>query len=484
MRVSVSLRATRTLAVLISTAVLAAACGSSSAPTESGEQATEPEPAATEITTEPVEVVVAAGTEIVYPPAPEVTDGPLDPADAETLDAVLEAIQVGSGSLLVQELETNSDARLLWLISDWLRFTQGTDLGMVMLRTAEQIAGVDFNDQAPWNDLTNTLIAWDLPAPPGYEGYKADLFNVIDERWDFVFDDPGSTIDYRVLNWGGVLIDDRELGDPDMCTRGCIPALDDPELTDAAGGDWYPDDRIVFGVQIDGEAVAFPKNIMEIHEMINMTIAGRRIGMPYCTLCGAAQVFFTDEVENVDRPPVLRTSGLLSRSNKVMYDLDSQTVFNTFTGVAVAGPLREAGVVLAQASVVTTTWADWKQAHPDTSIIAEDGGIGRTYRLDPLGGRDDDGPIFPVGDVDPRLEIQAQVLGILLPDDTQVAFPVDAARLTLQNGDPVEMAGVAVELDGEGLRATLDGEDIASNQAFWFAWSQFHPDTALWLPQS
>ena len=88
----------------------------------------------------------------------------------------------------------------------------------------------------------------------------------------------------------------------------------------------------------------------------------------------------------------MRTSGLLSRSNKVMYDLDSRSVFDTFAGIAVTGPLRELGVVLDQASVVTTTWADWRQTHPDTSIVAEDGGIGRSYDLDPLQGRDDDGP--------------------------------------------------------------------------------------------
>ncbi|MFV2039749.1 MAG: hypothetical protein ACC660_05860, partial [Acidimicrobiales bacterium] len=69
-----------------------------------------------------------------------------------------------------------------------------------------------------------------------------------------------------------------------------------------------------------------------------------------------------------------------------------------------------------------------------------------------------------------------------LPGGATVAFPVDPARATLQNGAEVMLSGVAVELDGAGLRATLDGEPIASHQAFWFAWSQFHPDTDLWLP--
>ena len=124
------------------------------------------------------------------------------------------------------------------------------------------------------------------------------------------------------------------------------------------------------------------------------------------------------------RPPVLRTSGLLSRSNKVMYDLRTRSLFDTFTGRAVSGPLRAAGVVLEQTTVVTSTWGAWKRAHPRTRIVAEDGGIGRTYEDDPLGGRDDDGPIFPIGDVDPRLPVQAHVVGVIAPDGRPVAFPV------------------------------------------------------------
>jgi len=65
------------------------------------------------------------------------------------------------------------------------------------------------------------------------------------------------------VSWGGVLIDDRPAGDGDPCPRGCIAALDDPALTATAAGDWYPDERTVFGGVAGDEAVAFPQNIME-----------------------------------------------------------------------------------------------------------------------------------------------------------------------------------------------------------------------------
>jgi hypothetical protein len=167
----------------------------------------------------------------------------------------------------------------------------------------------------------------------------------------------------------------------------------------------------------------------------------------------------------------------------MMYDLTTMSMFDTFTGAAVSGPLQDAEVVLEQGTVAVTRWGEWKAAHPDTRIIAEDGGIGRSYDLDPLRGRDDAGPIFPTGDVDPRLPVQEPVVGVITDDGSPVAFPAGAARDALASGDKVVEAGVELFDDGGGLRArTADGLDVAAHEAFWFAWSQFHPDTVLWAP--
>jgi hypothetical protein len=114
-----------------------------------------------------------------------------------------------------------------------------------------------------------------------------------------------------------------------------------------------------------------------------------------------------------------------------MYDLTTRSAVDTFTGRALTGPLGANGIVLEQVSVVASTWGDWKQAHPDTRILAGDGGIGRSYVDDPLGDRDDAGPIFPVGDVDPRLPVQEKVVGVIAPDGTPIAFPVAPTREAL-----------------------------------------------------
>ncbi|HUF01318.1 MAG TPA: DUF3179 domain-containing (seleno)protein [Gaiellaceae bacterium] len=423
-----------------------------------------------------------------FPPPPSTQQRPLARDVSRALDELLAPARVG---VLDRErlarVAASRDPRLAWLVSDLLRFYQGANVEERALVDAfTRLTGVDpradpLFAKGSWRLVTDYLVAWDTPAPPRYRERKGVLYLGLEPGWEPFLADEVSEIDWRRVAWGGVLIDDRPLGATEPCLRGCIPALDDPLLVPAADGTWYPDDRTVFGVVVDGEAVALPKNVMQVHEMVNITVGGRRLGIPYCTLCGSAQAYLTDAVPARFSPLVLRTSGLLQRSNKLMYDLHTRSAIDTFTGRALSGPLRDARVALEQITVVTSNWGEWKAAHPDTKIVAPDGGIGRNYPDDPLRGRDDDGPIFPIGDVDPRLPVQAEVVGVIAPDGTPVAFPAAEAGEALRTGKTVELAGVELVAEGGGFRARLaDGDELPAHQAFWFAWSQFHPGTRLW----
>ena len=451
-------RAGRRVAALLPAVLVLLSCGE----TAQGQPADET----------PVVLYGPAGTPI--PSTPAVPDGAVSAEVAEGLEALFDRTVPGGPIEAIDRLGAAGDARVLWLLTDLFPFSNRDMLTAV--RTA--FVALTETELAPEDDgrltMINRLIAWDLPAFPGYREYKWRLFRFIEPLWEPFFTDEDSIIDWRLVGWGGVAIDERLHATPEArCLRGCIPAIDDPAVTSAFGGDWYPDERLVFGVVINGEARAYPKNMMEVHEMVNDTLGGRRFGMPYCTLCGSAQAYFTDDVEGFS--PVLRTSGLLSRSNKFMYDRSTWSAVDTFTGQALSGPLHDAGVVLTPVAVVTSTWGDWKREHPETTILDRF----RAYPLDPLRGRDDHGPIFPVGDVDQRLPIQERVLGVEGPDGP-VAFPVAPAVIALQEGVAVEMGGVRLELDGSGLRAFIGERDAAAHEAFWFAWSQFKPDTRIW----
>ena len=312
-----------------------------------------------------------------YPPAPPAATGPVAQGAARSAHRLMRS---PAGSAPDQQdldvVAGSGDARLAWLLSDLLRFAgEPTDQDRLVAAFAT-LTGADLGtreerERSVWVSLTDHLIAWDLPAPPEYRELKAALYEQVEPAWEPFFADDDAAIDWRLVSWGGVYIDDRASGDNGPCSRGCIPALDNPALTDAGAGAWYPDVDLIFGVEVDGQAVAFPKNVMEVHEMVNVTIGSRRVGIPYCTLCGSAQAYLTDAVPAGVDPPVLRTSGLLSRSNKVMYDLVTRSVFDTFTGDAMSGPLQEVGLALEQIPVITTTWRDWKAEHPDTSSWPE-----------------------------------------------------------------------------------------------------------------
>ncbi|MGH2358414.1 MAG: DUF3179 domain-containing (seleno)protein, partial [Candidatus Limnocylindria bacterium] len=399
-----------------------------------------------------------------WPPVPAAPSGEVEPAVAEAGDRLVATF--GPGRVDTEALDTvaaSGDGRLGWLIADLLRFTPPGAGERALIDAFSTLTGTDpmaddrFGD-VPWVAATNLLIGWDLPAAPGYVDRKATLFLTVEPAWEPFFADQDAIIDWRWVSWGGVLIDDREIGDGRPCRGGCIPALDDPQLTSADDGGWYADWRPVFGVAVGEEAVAFPKHIMEVHEVVNLTIGGRRVGLPYCTLCGSVWAFLTDTVAGSEGPLVLRTSGLLSRSNKIMYDLGTVSAFNTFTGRATSGPLREAGVVLEQVSVVSTSWGAWKAAHPETKIVAQDGGIGRSYADDPLEGRDEAGPIFPVGPVDPRLPAQRTVVGVIGPDGP-AAFPLELALETLAAGGQVRLGDLEAVEHGGGLLVRVVGGD-------------------------
>jgi len=378
-------------------------------------------------------------------PAPAVPEGPLPPDVVATVDQVFDgATSFGIDRPALAAMAGAGDARLAWLVADLLRFFPGDIDGRYLADAFEELTGQPPAGGSAWEGTTDLLIAWDLPAPPGYVGWKAQLYLAVEASWAPFFDDPAATVDWRHVSWGGVQIDER------------------------------PQTR-----RSDGT---------ETHEMVHDDLGGRRVALAFCTLCRSAQAYLVDEVAAELRDRVgpaydLRTSDLLRRANKLTYERLTGSLVDTFTGTALSGPMLAAGVTLPQVSVVTSTWGAWRDEHPGTTIVAVDGGIGRDYDLDPLRGRDDGGPIFPIGDVDPRLTVQEQVLGAIAPDGTPIAFPVVALTTTLGAGQQASLAGVAVESSGSGFRVTTaDGRALVSHEAFWFAWSQFHPDTEVWQP--
>ncbi|MEP1767729.1 MAG: DUF3179 domain-containing (seleno)protein [Sulfitobacter sp.] len=368
------------------------------------------------------------------------------------------------------------DPRVVWALTDMQRFAWRPEFRAKLSSVAAGILGTSFTSSRRRDEIINKMIAWDMPSYPGYLDHKARVFTNYVPGWEKIFVE--GDIKWQQVDWGGVNIDARPYDTTDHPCQ-CIPAIDNPEVSTAAQAHWLKDDDVIFGIEINGEARAYPRRIMEVREMVNDTLGGRDLGIPYCTLCGAAQAYFTDRLPQGVKRPVLRTSGLLIRSNKVMYDIETYSVFDTFLGRAVTGPLAKIGLELEQATVITTDWGTWRETYPQTTVLVEELALGRDFNFRET--RDANGPIFPVGDVDPRLAVHDDVIGAITANGTPVAFPRTLAVSALKAGQTVSFEDVKLELRAGGLRAVgADGAALGSHEAFWFAWSQFHPETALW----
>ena len=412
---------------------------------------------------------------------PHTTDAPEgstplgDEVETQLLSLLDEPADVGAVDLDV--LAQADDVRAAWPLVDLLRFQRSDgDLGRQLDAALTTLTGHEPEpDQVAWVAYTDALLADDVPAPPGYFELKRAIYLEQDEDWAPFFD-PDADLDWREVTWGGVFRDEMQ-------------ALVDPAVVEPEQADHLDADDTVFGVVVGEEARAYPRRFLEVHEMANDTLGDRRIALSYCTLCGAPIPYLVDDVEAVDESLELRTSGLLQRSNKLMYDTQTESLFDQFNGNAVAGPLHAAEIELEPLRITVASWEDWREQQPDTTVLAVPGRRSPdreilNYPGDLRERRDADGPIFPVGEQDERAEEQMVVLGVETPRGAAVAFPVEEATAALESGAEVQETGVRLELEDGGLvaRAGDGGAELPAHEAFWFAWSQFRPDTALWEP--
>ncbi|MEM7599429.1 MAG: DUF3179 domain-containing protein [Pseudomonadota bacterium] len=172
-------------------------------------------------------------------------------------------------------------------------------------------------------------------------------------------------IRFEEITWGGALFDD-------------IPPLDAPKRVPADQADYLLADDLVFGVEINGDARAYPLRILGWHEMVNDVIGGVPVALAYCTLCGAG-ILFDTQVDGRASPLVFGSSGLLYRSNKLMFDRGTKSLWNQFTGAPVVGPLASSDIRLTIRPTVITTWSKWRADHPHTTVLSLDTGHIRNY---------------------------------------------------------------------------------------------------------
>jgi len=264
--------------------------------------------------------------------------------------------------LALQRVEAQNRIDLIAPMITMMRFVGplAIEMGALMDRLTGQRNGADWQAWMVWQETHPEIETYD-----GFDGFTADLHAVIDENFRlFLYPGVEHTSRLEEIAWGGV----RKDG---------IPSRDDPTLIGAADASYMLDDDLVFGVAINGDARAYPLRIMNWHEMVNDVVGGVPVALAYCTLCGSGILFETGTTVHDRR--LFGSSGFLYRSNKLMYDRATNSLWNQFTGEPVVGTLAGSAVELPIRPVTITSWADWKATHRLTRVLSIDTGYARDY---------------------------------------------------------------------------------------------------------
>jgi len=316
---------------------------------------------------------------------------------------------------LISKIDKNWEERFEIIVLETLYFSNNPKVRASLTKLLERKTGqkiaIDFDKtfQYIWNkEPTYTK---------DYYEFKAQLHKTIDSKFYKYFSGRADQSKARLdeVRWGGVLQDG-------------IPPLRSPKMTPAHQATYLNDDDIVFGIAINGDVRAYPKRILAWHEMFVDKVGEVSVAGVYCTLCGTVILYKTQH-KGINYE--LGTSGFLYRSNKLMYDKKTQSLWSTLEGTPVIGPLTNKDIQLDFLSVVTTTWGEWKLLHPDTDVLSINTGYRRDYGegIAYKNYFNTDELMFTIPKIDTSLKNKDEILSVRLPNVTTENYAISSKFL-------------------------------------------------------
>jgi hypothetical protein len=147
------------------------------------------------------------------------------------------------------------------------------------------------------------------------------------------------------------------------------PPLDHAPLMRERAATWLKPDDLVLGVEIGGDARAYPLSILERHEVANDTIDRIPVALVWCRTCGSAILYRTDTPKG---NLILAASGKVRDGEPLLVDRQTGTLWKPLTGTPVEGPLAGSGLQLQPLPVALTTWSHWFQSHLESRTLAQE----------------------------------------------------------------------------------------------------------------
>ncbi len=162
--------------------------------------------------------------------------------------------------------------------------------------------------------------------------------------------------------------------------RDGIPALNDSNIVPASD---LPASLVtgrVLGVEMNGEARAYPLTVLWWHEIVNDTLGGEPIVVSYCPLTGSGLAFdprVNGEVLNFG------VSGVLFENNLVMFDRQSESLWSQLGVSGICGAARDQQLNRLPVVETATWW--WVALHPNATVVTQNTGHARPYGVYPYG---------------------------------------------------------------------------------------------------
>lgn len=257
--------------------------------------------------------------------------------------------------------------------------------------------------------------------------------------------------------------------------RDCIPSIDEPVFVAAESVDYLRDDDLLLVLTHNNITRAYPTRILDRHEIVNDMFGTEPVAVTYCPLCGSGLAFDRRQDGKVLDFGV---SSLLHNSDLVMYDRQTESLWQQITGSSFAGKSR--GSQLKSLPLAVVEWKDWSQQHPEADVLTVVDIKTDAYMKDAYGDYAESERLYmPVSATDARLHPKRVIYAMEIGDQ---AVAIDGEWLTQQGAWSDEFKGQSLDVvlnDSGEVTASLDGNAITITRMYWFAWYSFHPQTAL-----
>jgi hypothetical protein len=193
-----------------------------------------------------------------------------------------------------------------------------------------------------------------------------------------------------------------------------IPPIDEPSFWDKerAMQAFFMHEPVI-AVEINNEAKAYPLSILMFHEIVNDELGSLPISATYCPLCNAA-IVFDRRLKHDGKEYLLDfgVSGMLRKSDLVMWDRQTETWWQQFTGEALVGHLSGAELQIIPSLIISLE--EFFEAYPNGQVLSNETGHFRVYGTNPYTAYDDEQntPRFFKGTIDDRLPAMERVIDI------------------------------------------------------------------------